>query len=150
MSVAHLMPWGWRYFSSAGPESHLGFAGPGHLQRRLKRLNKRLRLNPQQQDQLQQLMAALLALRAALNQQRLVGRAELLALLAQPALDQQRLVTTLQATARTVDEHSDSLVTRFAQFSDSLDDAQRQQLLRWLERRRPHPGHWRFWSRHDG
>ena len=107
--------------------------------RTVRRLARRLRLNSEQTMYLGELYSELETLLETMSKNRIARKAELLALLAEPTLNQKQAMAIWQQKTRAMDEAAAEIIMALAQFTDSLEDDQRERMLAvvdgWLERR---------------
>ena len=100
-----------------------------------ERIGRKLDLNSDQQARLVNLGETLRSLRADGEDDRSLTHEQLTQLLTAPSLDRDRAVTLIDQRLQTMNEQVRSVVDAFADFSDSLDPAQRSQLVELIDDR---------------
>jgi uncharacterized membrane protein len=117
-----------------------------HHQWMIERMGDKLELDADQHTKLTALVGEMHALRQDLRASRDDDRDEILALLAAPTLDQQRLIAMVNAKTSIIEARTPAVASAVATFSDSLNADQKAELQDWLE--------WRFighrWHSSDG
>lgn len=98
-------------------------------------VSEQLALSDTQRGTLEALVTEGLALRTTMKEGRAQGKAEMLALLDAPTLDQQRLLTLVQKKAERVNAEAPALVASLAAFTDSLEPSQRAELRSRMDKR---------------
>jgi Spy/CpxP family protein refolding chaperone len=101
----------------------------------VERVSRQLDLNEAQQAKLEEVKAKLLAAREAATRQHEADRQEVLALLAQPALDRARAETLVQTHTRAVEARAPEIIAALGEFYDSLTAEQQQKLREQVESR---------------
>jgi len=113
---------------SAKPD-HCGF-GPEHrLEFVMKRFTNKLDLNAEQSEKLSLIKQQLMKRHQERHQNH---RAQLLALLDEPVLDQQKAFALLQNQMQQVKQNAPVMIAAMAEFTDSLNNEQRAKLKNML------------------
>ncbi len=108
-----------------------------------ERIGSRLSLGETQQQQLDELLETLAGLRRDLQLSREQGRDGILRLIAEPQLDREQALTMLEQRLDLLSRRAPELIEAVADFTDSLDPTQREQLQEWIARRGHGPfGRW--------
>ena len=115
---------------------HRGYCRQGGMEWIQDRISNRLDLNETQQQKLSALGDTLSGLRKQWVETRKQRQGELIELLDTPSLNRERAVSLLETWHRSWTERSPELVAAFADFSDSLNKEQREQLREFIEKRR--------------
>ena len=114
---------------------HRGYCRHGGMEWIQARISSRLDLNETQQRKLSALGDTLMDLRKQWVDTREQRRNELIELLNEPSLNRERAESLLDTWHRSWAERSPELVAAFADFSDSLNAEQREQLREFIEKR---------------
>ena len=114
---------------------HRGYCRHGGVEWIQDRISSRLDLNETQRQKLSNLGDTLVDLRQQWVETRKQGRGELIALLDEPSLNRERAESLLGSWHRSWTERSPELIAAFADFSDSLNPEQREQLREFIEKR---------------
>lgn len=112
------------------------------------RISQRLELDADQQSKLEQLRDRLMVLREQFHEARSESRDTVSELLAAPTLDQDRVQALFDQRHSAMADNSGDIIAAIAEFSDSLNDEQRDTVREWMERRMEHRGHYGFGHRH--
>jgi hypothetical protein len=115
---------------------HRGYCGG--TERIIERATRELALNPEQKGKLETLGRTLTGIREQWRQRRGEVKGQVLDLLSTPTLDRDKAASLLEQRHEVWRERGDLLLAQFADFSDSLDDGQRQKLRAWIEKRTRH------------
>ena len=114
---------------------HRGYCRHGGVGWIQDRISSRLDLNETQRQKLSTLGDTLVDLRQQWVETRKQGRGELIALLEEPNLNRERAESLLGSWHRSWTERSPELIAAFADFSDSLNPEQREQLRELIQKR---------------
>ena len=109
----------------------------------VEKVSKKLELNETQKIKLVNLKDELLAVRKTMRSDRDEKRAEVLAMLQQPTLDREKANTMVQQKINVASTQAPVVIDAMADFYDSLDDAQRAELVEHIEDKMAHFDHHR-------
>jgi Spy/CpxP family protein refolding chaperone len=98
-----------------------------------QKVSKELELNDTQQARLAELKDALLDLRMTLQSDRVQVHTEVLAMLQQPTLDRNKANAMISEQIATINSRSPIIIDAIANFYNSLDDAQRNELKDFIQ-----------------
>ena len=112
----------------------------------VQKVSKELELNSIQQDKLVKLKNEFLSLRKELRDDRAQLRTDALAMLQQPTLDRDKANAMVSGQLATVNARSPAIIDAVANFYDSLDDTQRNEIREFIQHKIEHRYH-RHW--HD-
>ncbi len=118
----------------------------GGPERIVERVSKELELDQAQKGKLESIGQSLGEMREQWRQRRGETRDQVLSLLDGPGFDRERAAELIEERHSVWRERGDLLLTRFADFSDSLDDGQRQKLRTLIEEKTSHRWHGPAWS----
>ena len=104
--------------------------------RLVEKVGDRLDLNQEQSARLNDLAQHLLQLRQEVWDERKQGKDLLLALLAEPTLDQQQVLALVSEKTQLVNDTAPEVVAKVAEFTDSLTAEQKQELVDKLSKQR--------------
>jgi Spy/CpxP family protein refolding chaperone len=109
----------------------------------VEKVSKKLELNETQKIKLVNLKDELLAVRKTMRSDRDEKRAEVLAMMKQPTLDREKVNTMVQQKINVASTQAPVVIDAMADFYDSLDDAQRAELVEHIEDKMEHFDHHR-------
>jgi len=107
------------------------YGGPGGEHRgarMMEKIGERLELDEQQKAKLSQFSEKLQAMRKEKREAHKGGRQELISLLDTVTLDREKALSLLDERHQTFKNHMTGMVDAFAEFSDSLNTSQREEL----------------------
>jgi Spy/CpxP family protein refolding chaperone len=107
----------------------------------IDKVTRKLELDAEQQAKLQQVNDEMNTVRQTLRQQFGDDRQQLLALLDQPTLDQNRILELIQSHTRAINESAPVIVAAIGNFYDGLTPAQQAEVRDFVEQHRGHPRH---------
>ena len=109
----------------------------------VEKVSKKLELNETQKIKLVNLKDELLAVRKTMRSDRDEKRAEVLAMMQQPTLDREKVNNMVQQKINVASTQAPVVIDAMADFYDSLDDAQRAELVEHIEDKMEHFDHHR-------
>ena len=109
----------------------------------VEKVSKKLELNETQKIKLVNLKDELLAVRKTMRSDRDEKRAEVLAMMKQPTLDREKVNSMVQQKINVASTQAPVVIDAMADFYDSLDDAQRAELVEHIEDKMEHFDHHR-------
>jgi Spy/CpxP family protein refolding chaperone len=115
-----------------------GFGPSGRGGAMVEKVSKRLELSDYQKQKLELFAEAMRSMRESRKGEGREYRQELLSLLDTASLDRGKAMELLDEKQREFNRHMNDLVTTFADFSDSLDAGQREELKEILSQRMEH------------
>lgn len=107
----------------------------------VEKVEKQLELDGNQVVKLQALSDQILALRTDMHQEKQQKKQQVLDLLSAQTLDQQAVIDMVTEKTRLVDSEAPNVIATLAEFTDSLDTEQKQELVDLLEWRLGHDHH---------
>jgi Spy/CpxP family protein refolding chaperone len=118
----------------------------GGPERIVERVAEELALQPEQKDRLERLGRSIVDIREQWRGRREETKQQVLDLLSTPSFDRDRAAELVEQRQQVWHERGDMLLAQFADFSDSLDDAQREKLRTLIEERMGRRWHGPAWS----
>ena len=115
-----------------------GHCAGSFLDRVATRVSRKLDLDAEQQQRLQDLMATLSGLRDGAAERRMRLGPEIDGLLAVPTLDRDRVAELIAERHETMTERKETVIAAFADFSDALQPEQRTRLAEIISSRLEH------------
>lgn len=112
----------------------------------VQKVSKEMELNSMQRDKLVELRDELLSLRKELRDDRAQLSTDVLAMLQQPTLDREKANTIVSGRLATVNARSPAIIDAVANFYDSLNDTQRDEIREFIQHKIEQRDH-RHW--HD-
>jgi Spy/CpxP family protein refolding chaperone len=107
-----------------------------------EKVTKKLELNDTQQQQLKSVSDEMLNARESMEQQLGNDREQVLALLDQPTLDQDKVLDMIQSHTQAINEGAPGIVAALGDFYDKLSAEQQAEVREFVEEHRGHRGHW--------
>lgn len=101
----------------------------------------KLDLNDAQSEKLSALVTRLMAIRSEMHENRDVTKQELVEIISAPKLDQARVLALVQEKTAMVEARAPEVIAALAEFSDSLDASQKQEITDMLARKMDHHHH---------
>lgn len=111
----------------------------------VEKVSEELSLNETQVAQLEKLKMEFLGLRQEFRSKREQTHATIEELLAQPTLDQQRVLQLVRNHTDSINEKAPAVVSSVAAFYDSLSAEQQAEIREKMAEHREHKRHWHHW-----
>lgn len=123
-----------------------GFGPPDRAGAMVEKVGKRLELSDYQKEKLERFAEAMSSMRESRKGEGGEHRQELMGLLDTSPLDRGKAMELLDEKHRKLKRHMSDMVNTFADFSDSLDVSQREELKEILSQRMEHRRERRHWA----
>ena len=107
-----------------------------------------LELTETQQVKLKTLSDEMLSTRTSMKEQFGETREQMVALFDQPMLDQDKALNIIKSHTQMVDERAPVMVTAFADFYDSLDTVQQEEIREFMQKHNDRHDHRGFFRHH--
>jgi len=116
-----------------------------HAQWWVKKLTRELELDAVQVEKLETLKETLLQARAEMHENHDAQKDEVIAMLSAPVIDRNQLNEIVSAKTQRVSMIAPEIITVFADFYDSLADAQKQEVVKHVSEKMRHAGRHDHW-----
>ena len=109
----------------------------------VEKVTDELELNESQKTKLEAVRKEILTVRKEIHADRQTSRDEILAMLDQPQLDRQKVLSMVEQKTVSINQHAPQVVNALGDFYDSLSDEQRKELREHIaEMGERHHHHW--------
>jgi Spy/CpxP family protein refolding chaperone len=107
----------------------------------IHKLDKKLDLSDDQVDRLKEIQSYAIAKRTTHKQHHDETKARMIALISSPNLDQTEVLAMMDEKMQTMRAEAPMAISKIAEFSDTLTDVQRAELLQMIEKMSKHRRH---------